>query len=462
MSIYRTYFLKNNTILRNSYVNTAKSPVTELKYGNNFSKFIFQIDLEPLRNKIANGDIIVNSTTRHTINMTNCIFGDEDALGEIDTTQRTSSFDLIIFRLPQYFDEGVGYEYTSDEILSNNKQKLFSETPSNWYKATTASGWTTSGIYSTNISGVTSADIIAVQHFDNGNEDLHVDVTNYINNIILSGATDYGVGIAFASVYEIIADAKYDQTVSFFTKYTNTFFEPYLETVYDDVIQDDRNTFTLGKSQNLYLYVSQDGQRQDLDSAPIVDLLDEDKIPIPGYTGLTTTKVSKGVYKVSITLTGTSICENKLYFYDKWNGMTLGGVPLTSLTQKFVPTTLNERVNFGTSNSPKFIPFLYGIARGEKISRGDIRKVTVDAKEYLTNKSKIISGVSYRIYIKEGRQQVEVQGWTPVNKTAKENNFYLDTSWLVPKEYFIDVKVDYNGEVSTLKNVIDFQIVSER
>jgi hypothetical protein len=394
--------------------------------------------------------------------MTNCIFGDEDALGEIDDTQRTSSFDLIVFKIPQAWDEGVGYEYTSDEILSNNKQKLFSETPSNWYKATTASGWTTSGIYSTNISGVTSADIIAVQHFDNGNEDLHVDVTNYINNIILSGTTDYGVGIAFASVYEIIADAKYDQTVSFFTKYTNTFFEPYLETVYDDVIQDDRNTFTLGKSQNLYLYVSQDGQRQDLDSLPFVDLLDEDKIVIPGYTGLTTTKVAKGVYKVSMNLTGATICENKLYFYDRWSGMSIGGVGLTSLTQKFVPTTLNEQVDFGKDNSAKYVPFIYGIARGEKISRGDIRKITIDIKEYLATKTKLLSTVYYRIYVREGRQQVEVQGWTPVNKTAKENNFYLDTSWLVPKEYFMDVKVEYNGEVTSIKNIISFQIVSER
>ena len=33
MSIHRSYFSKNNTIIANSYVNTAKNPVTQLFYG---------------------------------------------------------------------------------------------------------------------------------------------------------------------------------------------------------------------------------------------------------------------------------------------------------------------------------------------------------------------------------------------------------------------------------------------
>ena len=33
MSIHRSYFKKNNTIIAKSYVNTAKNPVTQLFYG---------------------------------------------------------------------------------------------------------------------------------------------------------------------------------------------------------------------------------------------------------------------------------------------------------------------------------------------------------------------------------------------------------------------------------------------
>ena len=34
MSIHKSYFTKNNTILSDSPVNTAKNPVTELYYGD--------------------------------------------------------------------------------------------------------------------------------------------------------------------------------------------------------------------------------------------------------------------------------------------------------------------------------------------------------------------------------------------------------------------------------------------
>jgi hypothetical protein len=441
-------------------VNTAKSPVTQLSYGNNFSKYLLQIDLDVLKTKVQNGDISLNGSTKHYLHLTNCIFGDEDLLGEIADTQRASSFDLIVFKIGQQWDEGVGYELDED-YYSNTKQKLFSETASNWYNATTASGWTQAGVYTTNISGTTTAQIIATQHFDNGNEDLHVDITTYVNGI-LTGQTDYGIGVAFASAYEIIAASEYDQTVSFFSKYTQSFFEPYLETVYDDLVQDDRNTFTLGESQNLMLYVSHNNQRANLDALPTVDILDQSKNPISGYTGITTTKIAKGVYKVNLALTGVTMCDNKLYFFDKWNGLILNGVNITPVTQKFVPVQMDDLVDFGNGQPTQFVPFIYGIKKGEKINRGDVRKVIVEAKEIITARKSILSDIYYRIYVKEGKGQVEVQGWTQVNKTNKENNFFLDTSFLIPKEYFIDIKINYNSEITTLNNVVNFQIVSEK
>ena len=34
MSLYRSYFSKNDTLIYNSYTNTARNPVVELFYGN--------------------------------------------------------------------------------------------------------------------------------------------------------------------------------------------------------------------------------------------------------------------------------------------------------------------------------------------------------------------------------------------------------------------------------------------
>ena len=52
MSYFRSYFEKNNTIIKNSSVNTAKNPTTEIFYGSGFSKFIFKVDLTDLKSKI--------------------------------------------------------------------------------------------------------------------------------------------------------------------------------------------------------------------------------------------------------------------------------------------------------------------------------------------------------------------------------------------------------------------------
>jgi len=65
MSILRSYIDKNNTITSNSYVNTARNPVAELNFGASdlvvpnfgYSRYIFNLDLELLRQNIASGVI---------------------------------------------------------------------------------------------------------------------------------------------------------------------------------------------------------------------------------------------------------------------------------------------------------------------------------------------------------------------------------------------------------------------
>ena len=98
MSYFRSYFEKNNTIIKNSQANTAKNPTTEIFYGSAFSKFLFKVDFTDLKNKVNSGELVVDTNTRHTLHLTNTIFGDEGQKGLNRTTgkDRTSSFDLIV------------------------------------------------------------------------------------------------------------------------------------------------------------------------------------------------------------------------------------------------------------------------------------------------------------------------------------------------------------------------------
>ena len=98
MSYFRSYFEKNNTILKDSQVNTSKNPNTELIYGSTFSKFIFKVDFTELKNKVNSGEFVINDSTTHTLHLTNTIFGDESLLRQKNGRgrDRTTSFDLII------------------------------------------------------------------------------------------------------------------------------------------------------------------------------------------------------------------------------------------------------------------------------------------------------------------------------------------------------------------------------
>jgi hypothetical protein len=174
MSINNSYFSRNNTIIYKSFTNTGKSPVTELFYGNGglavpigYSRFIFDIDLTLLKEKVLNKTISMDQNCgelpKHTLRMVNTSYFDKDLLNT-KTSQdrlRATSFDLILFRIPyrdldpeqpQIWDEGVGYDF-ADIATQVPSDKDFSDRPSNWFQTTTIGLWEQEGIYNNKNTG---------------------------------------------------------------------------------------------------------------------------------------------------------------------------------------------------------------------------------------------------------------------------------------------------------------------
>jgi len=456
MSYFRSYFEKNNTILKQSQVNTAKNPNTELIYGSTFSKFIFKVDFTDLKNKIDNGDFVINSNTKHYLKMTNTIFGDESLLGQKNGKgrDRTSSFDLIVFKVTEFWDEGLGFDYEDEIYDFTSGNNTFNERPSNWFNRTTLDTWASAGVYSSPI-------IIDTVHFDNGNEDLVADVTDYVNGIILSGNTNHGLGIAFAPLYEGI-NSEVDQSVAFFTKYTQTFFEPFVETVFEDRIADNRQNFIAEVTQNLYLYVTKGTNFYDLDNNPTVDITDQSGAILGGLTGLTTTKIRKGVYQVSFGLSG-NLCDGKRFYYDKWKNLSLDGVSIANVTQKFVPKPYTSLFTVGENvkELERYSVQFFGIKLNEKIKRGENRKIVVSFRSLDVPKTQLFEEVFYRVYIKEGRTNVNVFDWTQLDVT-NENSFYLNTDIMIPREYYLEIKGKTHTEEIYYNDQIKFEIISEK
>ena len=486
MSINNSYFSRNNTLISDSLVNSGRNPVTELFYGDGsllnpigFTRFIFDLDLTLLKEKYQNGIISegCNSDTTHTLRMTNTSYFDKELLNT-STSQgrlRATSFDLILFRIPyvsfdenqpQIWDEGVGYDYY-DQVTGIPSDKNYSDRPSNWSATTTITDWQQSGVYSNTNTGsfnYNQLEIVATQHFEFGDENIEFDMTSEINSILNGSLINTtGWGIAYLPQVENLTGTTGNYSVGFFTRHTQTFYEPFLETNYNDSIEDDRNSFSLGKINKLYLYIFEDGDFQNLDNNPLVTIGDQSGTPIPGLINLPSCQVTKGVYEISIPpLIGY---KTPCLFTDTWSNISLNGFSLPNVINEFAIYPLQKSIQIGTTtNDPAIYGFdYYGIKQDEKILNTDIRKVGVIIKKaYTTNRLLPKVEGYYRVYVREGQTEVQVQDWTKLNRTPNEYYFIFDTRDKIPNEYYIDLKVISSGEVNTYKRQIKFQIVNKK
>jgi len=502
MSIHKSYFSKSDTLIYNSYTNTARNPVVQLFFGQvdnlisnkGFSRYVFDVDISDLRDKVSSGEISTGCSYNlsHKLKMTNTSSFDKELLNDkwSDGRRRATSFDLVLFRIPktdgntgdpQSWDSGVGYDYYAGNAKGSSNvtsvknsletDKSFSDRPVNWFQRTTTDNWSYNGIYDNtnsltgntglNYSGLT---IVDTQHFEFGNEDIEFDMTNEINDIITGSTTGTtGWGIAFVPQVENITGLTENYTVGFFSPHTQTFYEPFLETTYHDIIQDDRNTFYEKRNNKLYLYSFQYGEPVSFDENPTVDLYDSVDNVLPNYTGLTTCQITKGVYEVNISgLTATTV---PCIFYDVWKGLKINGVEIDNVENEFVLHPLSKLYQIGTEDKePILYGFdFYGIKQDEKILNTDMRKVNVVLKKAYTTKEVLTHvDAEYRVYVREGMTEVQVQDWTPINRTASGYYFMFDTRDKIPNEYFIDIKVTTDREVNTYKRELKFQIVNKK
>ena len=172
MSIHNSYFSRNNTIIYSGLTNTGRNPIIELYYGDGnvkipfgFSRSIFDLDLTELKTKYQNGTITTGCTdsVKHILRMTNTGSFNRDFLNTktSEEKERATSFDLILWRipyedynqtLPQYWDEGVGYDFTDLDSVPGDRN--YSSRPSNWVQRQTIYDWEQPGIYDNTNGGV--------------------------------------------------------------------------------------------------------------------------------------------------------------------------------------------------------------------------------------------------------------------------------------------------------------------
>ena len=472
MSTFRNYFLKNNTLIKDNLTNNSQNPVTEVSYGTfnkQVSRFIFDVDFDDLKVKIADGQINPKRIVKHILHMTNSIRYAPKYIGKKSYSlniDRASSFELELFNINESWDEGSGYvfEYNDPNFLDVDvlNPVLFPQAV-NWSARTTTSGWTQQGAY---ISGVTQ--ILGTQFFEKGDENIEIDITDYINQRIFgtgyTGTTAYsgdsfGIGIKFPDTYEAM-ETEFRQAVGFFAKHTNTFYEPFIETIIDDTITDDRNYFYLDKDNDLYLYVNVGGFQQNI-TVNKVDIFDyEDKL-VATLTGSSIINVSKGIYKITLNIDSQTYPDAVL-FRDVWD-VTINGKNFT-YDAEFYLISQEKYYTFDQSNQINFENYFFyfwGIGEKENVSAGVTKKIKLTIRELYANQNKFLPlDIEYRLFTTVGKKyEIDIIPFTSVNRTNAGYEFNLDTSWLIPQDYYLQIRMK-NGSYYENKQTLSFTVVS--
>ena len=499
MIVKHTFLDKCNTIIQDSKANFGLNPIVELYYGDLLSRAIIHFDHTELKRMVEDKTYPDMSKLKHVLKMTNASMIRTDNLNRscLDITRkddriRAASFDLILFLIPEEWDNGKGFDYSQD--IFPGFHRGFSEEGSNWYYRRSYCAWgrvkdaepcenidlndnvngidaTCPGIYSTDKlfkeldklnpdndddDMKNSSIIVGYQHFDYGNENMEIDITDTVNKYITGEIENYGLCIAFSPVYEIVETCE-SQYVGFFSNRTNSFYKPYVETTYDDFINDDRSAFYLGKDNRLYFYASVGGDMVNLDEMPqcSVNGIDYD-----------VKQATKGVYYIDINMSPDIYNPNTMY-YDIWTNLSYRGNHINDVELYFTTKTSSDYFSFGLPSSGKeplrIEPSLYGIQNKETVKPVDVRKVNIDCRiPYTSDKQAPVDWMEYRVYIKQGLSDIDVIPYTKVERSYLDNYFLIDTRDLVPCRYYVDIRIKHGMEELTHRNMLQFDIEDNR
>lgn len=476
--VTRTFLSKCNTIVNGSRDNFGLNPVCSLSYGSVHSRGLVYFNTDKIEKLVKNGTYD-REKTKHFLRMYNCGSWDPSKYMEkkeigkhlSDEERRAASFDIIAFKLPYAFDAGVGFDNSTDVWFVGYNSE--SQDGSTWFKSANGIPWETPGVYTSEFlwdeyekwgKGEKSV-VIGRQHFDYGNENLKIDITSYVNDV-LDGEKNYGIGLAFSPRLEL-SNARHVSYIGFFTNNTNTFFEPFVETRTNEFVDDDRYKFYSGKNNKLYFFSILGGVFTDLDELPTCEI-EGVKYPVK--------KQSTGIYYAEVNIGKKKVieyddCDNPVekyearkasVMYDTWGNLKYDGEPLDDVELEFTVLPSRNYFSLGTDieGLSTLVPTISGINDNENLYQGDRRELDVVFRlQYSSSEYDLTNAAYYRIYTKEGTREVDVIDWDPINVMGRKNIFSIDTTELVPFDYFVDIKVELGRETRIFKNKLHFKVL---
>lgn len=474
MVVTNTFLSKCNTIVDGSVANTGLNPILQLYYGNMHTRGLIYFDETKVKNLVGDKTYPDLSKLKHVLKMWNASdinvpgitkrFPDSYLTG---LRERATSFDLLLLRVPKFWDAGRGFDFSQTKTLEG--YRAYSEYGSNWYNATTDTHWDSPGVFD---NGTILEDIdfdeygkiqilpnakyvITSQHFDFGNEPIEMDITDIFNEFILETKENNGFLLTFVPTLEEKKNC-ISQYSGFFTCNTNTFFEPYVQTTYTEPIKDDRASFYIGKTNKLYFYSNIGGNCVNLDTLPSC-FIDGSPCEV--------TQESKGIYSVEYFLSSLSE-QAPTSHTDIWSDISYKNVSYPDVKLRFTSLPTNDYFQFGlpfdTERKPRFDVTLSGVDWDAKVLQGEIRKLVAHVRaQYTSDQECPDATVDYRVYTVFDNKELDVIPWHQVDKEYTTYVIPLDTDSFVPQVYHIDLRVKHGNEMLIKQGAAEFEIVSK-
>ena len=202
------------------------------------------------------------------------------------------------------WDEGFGLDIENHTDLGRSGSIGFG---TNWIYRNSTSSWDSAG-------GDYLSEYAKSFYFDNGTENISIDITDIIEAQLTGVIPNSGLGVMLSGAYETAAANQSYYTKRFSARSSEYFYNrPLIEARWKSVVNDDRGDFYYESNnlsvqdnlQNIYFYNRFNGSLKDLPNSvvPFVKILDEDKNLLT--SSIQSAKVSTGIYSASFSITGT-------------------------------------------------------------------------------------------------------------------------------------------------------------
>jgi hypothetical protein len=306
-----------NKILNNSYrakdANTGRAGTLDL------FKLYNESTLKPDSNPIEISRILLKfnfdtlaDLTSSTLDVTDSSFKCELKLYNIVNAQAVPrNYNICAYPLSKSFDEGRGRDVSGFADLDVCNFVTAS------YSNGTAYPWNVTGAGAHGLMGSTNLDCMssgslgagvvdfgATQHFDEGTEDLVLDVTKIVSATLTNQMSNHGFRISFSGSEE--TDTKTRFVKRFGSRHAmNIFIRPTMHVSFNDTIQDHHESFIFDVSGSIFLTNYHRGTKANiLSGSSLTPLVGSDCMKVTIKTGSFSKSVNVSMHTGSTTGTG--------------------------------------------------------------------------------------------------------------------------------------------------------------